>query len=914
MKNKAQPQRKPATHDINQHAISVITFINTAAEANLTADIIRKYLPCPPDEAQVLIITRSNEDIVTAPLAAAAKKHSVLHFPASGKELQHHLEQLKHPKVLFIFAEMLKKSFPIREIAGNYWQDKTEIRYFHHQVFSSQPPTMMLLDRSMAAEIIMSMQQDSSYAGECFSVAQRLPGKHEHSIAPQIETNKSVGTSIPGRIKGWLNFYFITPFRKELSPAGHEPRIFRFIFMTAALILLFLMPFLSYDAGISGDEDKHVEQAVKVYNYFKTAGADTSYMVSKHGPFYAYNITFDVAMHGINTLFHIDKIYESRHIMTSLTGWLAIFITGLLIAILAGYRAGLIAMFLLFFTPVFLGHTYNNPKDIPFAMANGLTLYYIIRFVQCLPLIRIRYAIGIAIGVALSLNIRIGGLILIIYLFAFTAMYIFFRKDLRSAIIAAGHLPKLFMVMLLASFAGYVLGIITWPYALTDPINHPIDALKNMTNFQTSLRQLYDGKIIWSDQVPWYYALKYMWITIPVVVFVGMVLFFIPFGKININNRTMILFILIFSFVFPVVYIIYKKSNVYGGWRHLLFVYLSMAGVAAMGLESMIRLFKSRRMQLLALLAIVPMALHPILHTIRNHPHEYIYYNELIGGTEKAYGKFEMDYYFHSLKASSEWLIKTKIDTLKPGNKIIVASNYSPALLYYFRHYRDKVKIIYTRYYDRGEADWDYGIFGNTFIDPFHLKRQYWPPKNTIHQVKVDQSPICAVVERKHKYDYYGYKALNENNLMMAMTYFEQAIKEDPQNETALLHYARALTEVKNYQRAHELLDRCLTVYPNYEHALEAKGMIYLQNFDLNNAISMFNRIIQINIKYVNAYYYLGYAYLMNNRPYDAIAYLQQCLEQNGSFKPAYFMMAEALKRIGKTDEAKLYTDYGNKL
>jgi hypothetical protein len=41
------------------------------------------------------------------------------------------------------------------------------------------------------------------------------------------------------------------------------------------------------------------------------------------------------------------------------------------------------------------------------------------------------------------------------------------------------------------------------------------------------------------------------------------------------------LFVLYFVTIFPVLYIIYKESNVYGGWRHTLFIVPSFSGLAA---------------------------------------------------------------------------------------------------------------------------------------------------------------------------------------------------------------------------------------------------------------------------------------------------------------------------------------------
>jgi hypothetical protein len=46
-----------------------------------------------------------------------------------------------------------------------------------------------------------------------------------------------------------------------------------------------------------------------------------------------------------------------------------------------------------------------------------------------------------------------------------------------------------------------------------------------MTQFPTTLKQLFEGKIEWSDFMPWYYLPKYMAITIPLIIFAGLAAF-----------------------------------------------------------------------------------------------------------------------------------------------------------------------------------------------------------------------------------------------------------------------------------------------------------------------------------------------------------------------------------------------------
>ena len=219
-----------------------------------------------------------------------------------------------------------------------------------------------------------------------------------------------------------------------------------------------------------------------------------------------------------------DHPYEARHVMVALSGAAAILFTGLLVKLFSGYSGGLLAMILMFLSPRFLGHAFNNPMDIPFALGNIFTLYHMILFLRKLPKDQsVRSAIWIAVGIGWANGIRIGGLLLIPYLFMFAGLYLLVQKwpwKFFSDGVVDICPPRNGCTGAI-SLAGYLLSLLTWPYALQDIINHPIKAFKVMTDIQVSIRVLYDGAIHWSDNLPWHYIPKNMINTIPTLILLG---------------------------------------------------------------------------------------------------------------------------------------------------------------------------------------------------------------------------------------------------------------------------------------------------------------------------------------------------------------------------------------------------------
>ena len=148
------------------------------------------------------------------------------------------------------------------------------------------------------------------------------------------------------------------------------------------------------------------------------------------------------------------------------------------------------------------------------------------------------------------------------------------------------------VAVLLVSVAGYFLGLSLWPFALENPFLNPWKSYQVMAHFPTTIRQIFEGKAIWSDLLPWYYLPKSMLITIPVLVWLGLGLFLIPFIR-SLRNESAVLYsFLLFTVLFPPVFAVLKQVNLYGSWRHFLFIYPGMVLLAALGLTGFFRLKK----------------------------------------------------------------------------------------------------------------------------------------------------------------------------------------------------------------------------------------------------------------------------------------------------------------------------------
>ena len=681
----------------------------------------------------------------------------------------------------------------------------------------------------------------------------------------------------------------------------------KLIFYLLAFLMLAAMLMISRDAGISGDEEVHYKQSEMVYNYFASSGVDQSALHTPQTHLQYYGQAFDNLVTFLIKWFHIEDIYGFRHLMCSISGWLTILITALFAAYLAGYGAAILVLILFAVSPTFLGHSQNNLKDIPFALAYISSVFYSLKLVFAERKPSKKTIILLILSLAFSFGIRPGGLLSIFYfgLFAILKLAVdWLNNHQRDMSVVKRKLLLYFGIAL----AGYLLGLATWPYALQNPLLNTWKSYQVMTHFPTTVRQIFEGRFDWSDFLPWYYLPKYMLITIPLVVFAGLTAFFLNTQKKYTFNQKFQLLLVGFTILFPVVFVILKQSNLYGSWRHFLFIYPGFILISALGVKAFWTRFHQKFVRIGAIAVLLVLIMHPLKFMAVNHPYYYLYYNQLTGGLKGAYAKYETDYYYHSMRSGAEWLQKY-LKNKPHKDTVTVGANFP--IQWYFRN-TQHVGFVYFPYQERSSYDWDYAIVANSYISPWQLDRKMWPPANTIHTVLVDGVPVCAVIERLTKDDLTGIQELEMGNYIKSAFLFQNATRLDPQNEMICYKFAVALQNSGQTEQAEKILQKCLTINPDYEQALVLAGDIALQEKDTVKAIASYEQTIRANRKYFSVYPKLARIYTETNTG-KARNVLKDCLKLNPKYKPAIQMLADTYRKSEPGVAAK-YDELMNKL
>ncbi len=622
-------------------------------------------------------------------------------------------------------------------------------------------------------------------------------------------------------------------------------------FGASLLIAAFVLALLAPKASVNVDEQMHYPHAKNVVNWYFTGGEDVSCLNTPVTNLKYYGQSVDNLTALINRVFNIKNELLTRHYTGALFFFLLLLFAGLLAYEATGsYWVSVITVISVFITPRLFGQAFGNLKDIPFATGYIASVYMIVRFIKQLPEPAWKTAIGLGVAIAYTNSVRIGGLVLFAYL-GFALLFTFISKPFLLKHIVSTKLC--FFKALGQGIAilaiGYLGGLLFWPYALQNVWVNPLQSLLLMEHYTVSIRQIFEGNIFWSTDLPWYYLPKWFAISTPEFLMIGFLffLFFFFFGESTTKNDSFFVNVFIlFAIFFPLVYVMALKSNLYSGVRQLLFVLPLLAVLSSVGV---FQLFQSEKIKSLKggalLFFFAALMVLPVIHQIRTFPVDYIYFNAISGGNKKAWANFEYDYYFHALKKASEEL-KAEIG----DRNVTVASNSN--LSCYFAGCPN-ITFRYTPYLERSSVKSDYGLFGINYIHPLLLKSGNWLPVNEKKVFLHKGNPIAVITEPNDSSGYEGIQKLEAGDLDSAEVLLQKAIAANKNDVWLYVQMAKTLLKKGNFESFDRYLQQGREIFPLYEPFYLLDAQRWYLTGDYKKAKIVLDRLNNLNPYYNNA-------------------------------------------------------------
>lgn len=645
----------------------------------------------------------------------------------------------------------------------------------------------------------------------------------------------------------------------------NNPKLRKLFFLTFGIVALFTF-FLAMKTGINADEDFQVNYSEALVKWYASAGqiqatkpenADIATgFVHRNAPMYYYGGLYEVVAGATNHALGFkadDLAYQDiRHIWVAIFGLLAMLFTALAAREVAGWKASFIALGLMALSPYFIGNAVMNPKDIPFCAGFAMAIYFMIVYFREMPAPRKSTLLGLTLGFMVALGMRAGGILLIAYFGLFTIVHILRNYNISKFFANRGLLWSYVRTALVVIILGYFGALLFWPYGLISPLKNPFTALKEFEHLSQGIKVLFEGKNIFSDKAPNNYIPQSIFVTTPLIISLGFVLGLLFCWRLFKRFNPTAVFIALFSSIFPVIYVIYKDSNMYNNWRHLLFIYPGIILTATLFFAYVYDFLAAKNKNfaygLLAFLGLGMAA--PMYHILKNTSIPYIYYNEAVGGVKGAFGSYEMDYWGISMREGTEYLEKQGAFNQNTGKPVVVATNMGYAgISYLSKKYGDKVKVMYVSYTDRYKIKWDYGLFISLFVDGSQLRSGQWPMKSsTPYTVTQNDVPLLAVMKQDtSQYTYKGNEAMKQQNLLLALENFNAEIALHPDNDLALEKLVDCQIAAQNFPEAKKAAEARLKIAPESPNALNLLGITLAQSGDIKGAVNIFNQVLKKN-------------------------------------------------------------------
>lgn len=717
---------------------------------------------------------------------------------------------------------------------------------------------------------------------------------HSYTLTQKENTPtfNRLGSLVKVGITSRWNWFVREAFRKQqkASSSGNHPMT-RLAFLLVILAAFILLPRLSFDYGISWDAKRHNIYGYDMLKYFETDGKDKAALseTSTMQEFRYYGEHFNVISAWLNTHLKLWGEFETRHFLNALYGFLAMLFAALAAKEIGSWRSGLVAFVLIFFSPVFFGHSMNNPTDIPFAAGCAMAMYFLIKVLKNLPSPKFTYLLWCGAGIGMAIGSRIGGIVFYAYTGLFMAIQLLWFARKHGFAAATKLLFPYFITGTTIVVMAHFVGISLWPFGQEAVWSNWYVALKKSTSaeFFTYNHELFEGARMYMANVPWYYLPKFIIINAPLSVLIGFVLLivFVFAWKKNFTSTYPYILAVLFIFIFPIVYAEVQSMYYYNGWRHYMFTYPPMIILTALGWESLFKLSKSRMLQGGVAIVLLGFISLPAIWMVKNHPNEVVYFNELVGGTKGAYGEYELDYYSNSCREAAEWIAHQH-----PKGKLLVAINNEPLTgAYYAQKINPDIQFQWVREYEEGKPFWDYAIYTSRTYSKNELLNGGFPPKGTVYEVKADGAPICVVVKRDEYFMPLGYKAIEANQPDSAIYYFTKATEWNPMDEEAFRMQGMAFFVAQKFDSAIVALNKSIRIFPENYVAYDDLGQVYNAKQDFDKALDCFEKSTEYKFNYTDAYFHAaGLEYTRGNWG-GAIIHFEHALKRGGSNIPQIY-------------------------
>jgi 4-amino-4-deoxy-L-arabinose transferase-like glycosyltransferase len=433
------------------------------------------------------------------------------------------------------------------------------------------------------------------------------------------------------------------------------------VLLFVTLLAVVLATFRDY--GITTDEGVQHRYGRRIVRWYATLGAADE--ATQANDLYLYGGFFELCAQAAVAALPLGA-YDARHLAGALFGILGVVAAWGIGRHVGGGAAGLLSALFLALTPGFYGHFFANPKDLPFASLLALAVWAGLWAGDRADRLGWHEVLLTGLAIGLAAGVRVAGLVLC---GAVAALWLGNRWLARREGDARG-LRGRELTRLLGAIAGvaavaWAVMVASWPWALLDPLRNPLRALRRFSHFWPDASVFFDGRLLLSGELPRDYLPRLFALTLPgFYALAGLLgawaalswLGGRPSGNGKRAFQTLWLAALATG---PIAWVVLRRTPVYNGTRHVLFVVPFLAVLAGLSVAAWFEGRRRRPARFAVATALAAFLAVTLLDAVQLHPYQYLYFNRLFaGGLPGAASRYETDYLCASYKEGIEWLAR----------------------------------------------------------------------------------------------------------------------------------------------------------------------------------------------------------------------------------------------------------------
>jgi len=456
----------------------------------------------------------------------------------------------------------------------------------------------------------------------------------------------------------------------------------------ATVALIALLTFRDY--GLGWDDLTHSQYADLLLDFYASGFRDTRAFSFVN--LYMYGGGFDMAAALLAKILPFD-LFETRRLAGAAVGLLGLFAVWRLARRIGGPLAGLLALVLLASCPLYYGHMFINPKDVPFAVIMAVTLLGIVRMIEEYPNPAPATWLLFALGLGLSIGSRIMGGFAVLYALVASALIILAEARTDGVRRMAQRFRQFLRPLLLSVIVACAAMALVWPWSVFNPLNPIRTVIYFSQFFEKPWRELFAGELILAPDMPRSYVPVLLGLQLPelflVLAIAGLAgaLAFVLRPTVAAHRRAIFLTVALAACL-PVAVAVATRPAMYNGIRHMVFVIPPMAVLGGIAASYLLERAQRLSRPLLMAACVVGLAgvVQPAVEMVRLHPYQYLYFNQTAGGIRGAEGRYMLDYWGLAFKQASQNLLNALVrrgEQPEAGRKwkIAVCGPHPPAAI-----------------------------------------------------------------------------------------------------------------------------------------------------------------------------------------------------------------------------------------